>query len=172
MIIGEIAAGAALGLLHRTGLFQLEPPSVLKRRKELPKFPDCSGLLPERRAVGPVPIKHAQRYVSLCRQTALAWTVWIWASVLFFWFFGTIFYHMIKHAPYLEVSDAMSNHFPLTFNLRGGHYPISCFELFCVSGGALFFVIIYYTSLVSSCCEAEAKLKKILGKVRPVAAAS
>lgn len=175
MVGEEILASVGLGLLHKTGLFELKPPFLLKRKKE---FPDCGTILKEKKTGGSFPPVLAAKYVALCRLTALAWAVWFCASATYVWAVVFIAYHEWRPWPKAagETSSdtfvIMRSHTPVSFGLATGTYSISCWGLICVSVLLLFSLVIYYTSLVSSCREAESNLRRGLRRIRPVAAAA
>lgn len=79
---GELVAPVVLTLMEKTGVFEVKPPFVLKRKRE---FPNCGSLLDFDKPVGPLPMDCPLKYVRLCRVTALAWAVWTVAAAIFVW---------------------------------------------------------------------------------------
>ncbi|HEY6768955.1 MAG TPA: hypothetical protein VI386_29730 [Candidatus Sulfotelmatobacter sp.] len=169
-MIGEVTAFLALGLLDRTGLFELKPPFLLKHKQE---FPNCAALLNEEN-VGRFPTDCSTRYVNLCRLTGLAWVVWIGIITLASGLGAFIIYHSIKF-PSSGVFEAMGSHPGMLLGLASissQAYEVTCLAVWGAMATFAVFMTIYYSILLSSCRESEEMLKSALTKPCKLAAAS
>jgi hypothetical protein len=168
-MIGEVTAFLALGLLDRTGLFELKPPFLLRTKQE---FPNCRALLDEKN-VGRLSSDCVARYVNLCRLTGLAWTVWIGLASFALCGAAFLIYHSVRFWP-REVFEAMSH--PSLFlsltQVGSNAYQLTCLEVWCAIAASAVLMTIYYSLLLASCRESEAKLRSAIRKPRKIAAAS
>ena len=156
-MVGEIIAFLALGLLDRTGLFELKPPSLLKQKKE---FPDCVSLL-DGENVGRFFGTSARRYVRLCRLTGLAWSVWVGVAIAFCWAIVDISYHWLRfRSGDMDILDVMDRHSLLQYAaLAPPAGQITCFSVWCAVAAAAVLLTVYYTILLGFCRESEANLR-------------
>jgi hypothetical protein len=169
-MIGEVTAFLALGLLDRTGLFELKPPFVLRAKQQ---FPDCAALLEEKK-VGKFPAECSVRYVNLCRLTGLAWSVWIGMLGLAIGATALIAYHAIKYSSQ-EVFESMGAHIGILLGftlLNTDTFKITCLAAWCLVAGMAVLMAVYYSVLLASCRESEAKLTSAIRRPRKIAAAS
>jgi hypothetical protein len=168
-MIGEITAFVALGLLDRTGLFELKPPFLLRTKQE---FPDCRALLDEKK-LGRLPGECVPRYITLCRLTGLAWSVWLGVATLAL--FGAVF--LIYHAVRFWTRDVFEsmNHASLLLGLSSispNPYQLTCLEMWSAVAASAVLMTIYYSLLIASCRESEVRLRSAFKKPRKMAAAS
>jgi hypothetical protein len=152
-MVGEIVAFLALGMLERTGLFELKPPPLLKKKGE---FPDCVEILSKRnadRANPPV----CGKFVKLCRITGLAWSLWVWGAIFASVVLGYLFIHLFTTSSPEKMFDEMRNveHTPFTLSLaQGGPVHITCWVLFCLFTLAFLLTFVQYSVLLTFCQDA------------------
>jgi hypothetical protein len=166
-MVGEITAFLVLGLLDRTGLFELKPPFLLRHKEE---FPDCARLLADKN-VGRFPDGAPRRYVNLCRLTGLAWAVWGGVALFFFAAGTSIMYHWVRFQPE-DVFKLMGDHPLVRLTALDPSAEITCFGFWCAVAACAVLMTVYYSVLLTSCRDSEANLKTSIQRRRRIATAS
>ncbi|HTS49734.1 MAG TPA: hypothetical protein VMH05_17410 [Bryobacteraceae bacterium] len=154
---GEFIGVLILGLLDRTGLFELKPPFLLKRKQE---FPDCAALLDSRR-IARLPQGYAARYVNLCRVTAFAWAAWVLVAAFFLCAASSYGYHQFLSKTG-DVLSVMRDHQFLTISGIGpSPAQVTCLAVWYALVVGAVLMAVYYSVLLAACRDSEANLKSL-----------